>query len=593
MMKFIKKQTLVFTACTLLAYPVLADNTVLGTNAGAALPNDSDSNVMVGANAGAASDRNKSTIVGANAGAQNVDVVASVLFGFNVMPSATASSYGTVLGTRASYNASSSYHLTLLGYQAAYNANGPDQALLVGSEAGFSISESSVQSTYIGYHSGYLQDGQYNTAVGSESLYGKSTDSTGSYNGAMGFRAGYGIGNGNYNIAMGEGAGFDLDAGSYNVLVGARAGERVQDNSVDLDNSLYYASTFVGTLAGLDSASGAEKNSFLGVGAGAANQTGDDNLVIGAFADFADWSAIDDSARETIFTAEINTDSGITPLATDASRVVLIGAASKASANDVVSIGYGSSVSASGAIAIGSGANASHVESIAIGYGAQSHGDYIAVLGNDSTTVWHPAATGVTALGDASYRFNSLHSQSLDIAAVSGEDLSITLAADAAEDNGDAWQWTVADGAAFSLSNNISGTQTELVSLTNGGDLTVSGDVNVLSDRNFKKDIAFIDNALSLVNQLKPKRYYWRAEAGRDQSQHLGLIAQEVQTILPEVVKTRADGYLAVNYTALLPLLAQAGGEIAAQHDQQTTKLNALAERLNAIEAAITESGKE
>lgn len=572
---------------------VLAENTTYGTNAGAALTASADANVLIGENAGAANTNGDYiTAVGANAGRYAL-YGSAVVIGFNA--GATGSSYGSsdILGTRSGYNFATGY-VALFGFEAGYSMTSQSHQTFAGSEAGYfdTGSASAAYNNYLGYRAGYFIAGIENSAVGSEALYGRMAGNEASANSVLGYRAAYGIGEGDGNVALGEGAGYDLDAGSYNTLIGARAGERVQDNSSVPGDYSYSGSSFVGALSGLNSQSGAVSNSFFGAGAGATNQTGDNNLIIGAFTDFADWSAVDDVAREIIFSAEMHTSTGITALATDANRGTLIGAAGQLSADDVTGLGYGVNLSASGAIAIGAGSSASHSESIAIGYGAQSLGDYLAVLGNGGTSLWHPANHGLTSLGSSGYRFTNVYSQTLDVTASSGTALAITLAADAAEDAGDTWQLGVADEADFSLSNNLSGSQVVLFSLSHGGDLTMAGDVNVLSDLRYKKGIVAIDDALTLVNQLQPKRYYWLAAAGRDQREHFGLIAQEVAELLPEVVKTRADGYLSVNYPALLPLLAQASGELAARQDAQIQQFSALEARLEAIEAAIDGKGK-
>jgi len=45
----------------------------------------------------------------------------------------------------------------------------------------------------------------------------------------------------------------------------------------------------------------------------------------------------------------------------------------------------------------------------------------------------------------------------------------------------------------------------------------------------------------------------------------LGVIAQEVQSVLPEVVMERESGYLAVDYVKLVPVLIQAVKELSAR----------------------------
>ena len=60
----------------------------------------------------------------------------------------------------------------------------------------------------------------------------------------------------------------------------------------------------------------------------------------------------------------------------------------------------------------------------------------------------------------------------------------------------------------------------------------------------------------------------------------VGIIAQEVEKVLPEVVETRENGYKAVKYEKLTALLIQAVNEQQNQIEDLTTKINWLENRL-------------
>ncbi|TQV88073.1 tail fiber domain-containing protein [Aliikangiella coralliicola] len=568
-----------------LTFEVAAENTLYGTNAGASIT-AGDHNVLLGESAGASiGTRSENVFVGAEAGQAVLYSGEGVIFGYQAA-SQDQSIYGiTAIGTRAGLNNTNSYN-TLFGFEAGQNASNQRGLAIAGSSAGYANdgTNASPYNSFLGYRAAYNISGNFNVAIGSESLYGNVSDALPTETVAFGFRAAYGIGSSEGNVAVGEGAGYFLGDGTYNTLVGARAGENVQDNSYPTSEE---ASTMVGTLSGLESASGAKSNTFFGAAAGANNQTGDGNVVIGAFADFTDWSQLTEAQVETIFKSASGTATGLTPSSSNISNGTLIGSYGNISADFALAVGYNVNASGTGSVVIGAGANATHTKSIVIGYGASSHGDNIAVIGNNSTTGWHPHADGVTTLGRTDYRFTNLFSQSLTTIADSGSSAALTIAADAASDAGDSWQVVVADNGNFSFNNDISGSQSTLISLRNDGGLTVTGDVNVLSDANFKKNIVPIDDARNLINQLRPVSYIWRPQTFRDERQHSGLIAQEVETILPETVSTRSDGMKSINYVALLPVLAQAGGELNVKQNQQQQQLDSLDERLDAIEAAL------
>jgi len=100
--------------------------------------------------------------------------------------------------------------------------------------------------------------------------------------------------------------------------------------------------------------------------------------------------------------------------------------------------------------------------------------------------------------------------------------------------------------------------QTEGGSTSFGGDIYMNGTLLHSSDRRLKREIEPLAYGLNAITKLEPKMYYWKDKDQRYKS--FGLIAQEVQDILPELVLERdmEDGYLAVNYTEIIPVLINA-----------------------------------
>jgi hypothetical protein len=87
------------------------------------------------------------------------------------------------------------------------------------------------------------------------------------------------------------------------------------------------------------------------------------------------------------------------------------------------------------------------------------------------------------------------------------------------------------------------------------------------SDRKFKTNIAPVSNALGIVQAIGTKTFDWTDEylashGGEDgyfmQKQDFGVIAQDVQAVFPQAVRTRPDGSLAVDYEKLSTLAFQA-----------------------------------
>ena len=96
------------------------------------------------------------------------------------------------------------------------------------------------------------------------------------------------------------------------------------------------------------------------------------------------------------------------------------------------------------------------------------------------------------------------------------------------------------------------------------------------SDERLKENILPIDNALGKLRQLKGVMFDWKddvvaGKGGEDgyfvRKHDTGVIAQEVEAVLPEVVAERADGFKAVRYEKLAGLIIQAINELADQVD--------------------------
>ncbi|MCS4304139.1 tail fiber domain-containing protein [Chryseobacterium sp. BIGb0232] len=84
------------------------------------------------------------------------------------------------------------------------------------------------------------------------------------------------------------------------------------------------------------------------------------------------------------------------------------------------------------------------------------------------------------------------------------------------------------------------------------------------SDERLKKNITEIKSSREIINKLRPVSYFWnetgKKKGGNSQLQY-GLIAQEVEKVLPNIVSTDHDGYQSVNYNELIPLLLQTAQE--------------------------------
>lgn len=95
-----------------------------------------------------------------------------------------------------------------------------------------------------------------------------------------------------------------------------------------------------------------------------------------------------------------------------------------------------------------------------------------------------------------------------------------------------------------------------------GGSLTCTGNITAYSDRSMKKDLEVIPSALSKVSALTGYNFT-RIDSGE---RHTGLIAQDVQAVLPEAVM-ESEGKLSVAYGNLVGLLVEAIKELKREID--------------------------
>jgi hypothetical protein len=97
-----------------------------------------------------------------------------------------------------------------------------------------------------------------------------------------------------------------------------------------------------------------------------------------------------------------------------------------------------------------------------------------------------------------------------------------------------------------------------------------AGTINTTSDERAKDDITPITDALDKVQQLGG--YSFTLKATDEKSS--GVIAQEVQKVMPELVQEGAEGLLSVQYGNMVGLLIEAIKEQQAQIDELKQKLN-------------------
>ena len=143
-------------------------------------------------------------------------------------------------------------------------------------------------------------------------------------------------------------------------------------------------------------------------------------------------------------------------------------------------------------------------------------------------------------------------------------------------------------GATGGFSTNSNGQVNSLGVGTAGsgtaGEIRATADITAYysSDRRLKENIRNIKDPLNKVKQLNGVYYDWtdehiKSKGGEDgyfmRKQDIGMIAQEVEKILPEIVADREDGYKAIKYERVVAVLVEAVKELYEKVEVIETKI--------------------
>ena len=116
---------------------------------------------------------------------------------------------------------------------------------------------------------------------------------------------------------------------------------------------------------------------------------------------------------------------------------------------------------------------------------------------------------------------------------------------------------------------------------TLSNDLTVEGDIVISSDARLKANIVSLGSTLARLLLIDGKSYTMK----KDGKQKIGVLAQDIQKVFPELVSTDDRDMLAVNYQGLVPVLINALKE-------QDAKMKKQEKRLERLEAIISKMDK-
>ena len=187
-------------------------------------------------------------------------------------------------------------------------------------------------------------------------------------------------------------------------------------------------------------------------------------------------------------------------------------------------------------------------------------------------------ATGVFTLPD-------IANVSASIAAAAGGSGISSLVVDASPQLGgnlDLNSRNISGAGTINITGNIintgsahfSGSVTSSGNMFVDGLISASGDIIAFasSDERLKDNLTPIGSAIDKINQIGGYEFDWN-NSSEHSGHDVGVIAQEIEKVLPEVVATRKNGYLAVRYEKIVALLIQAVKEQQLQIEELKSKL--------------------
>lgn len=194
---------------------------------------------------------------------------------------------------------------------------------------------------------------------------------------------------------------------------------------------------------------------------------------------------------------------------------------------------------------------------------------YSASVSNTSVTLYYPASTEVP-----------INSGSVSFSLVKG--LEQTGANRKIAFYSGSSELTVDDGFAIDESGSviIGGSVSDFpldYKLVVSGSIKSTGTIFQASDAKLKENIRTIQGGLDAIRKIRGVNYTLKDSPILES----GVVAQEVQQSIPEVVSSDKNGYLSVNYTGLIPYLIEAVKTLESKNLDLENRLSKLEKKKN------------
>jgi hypothetical protein len=642
-------------------------NIVVGHSGGKGLAN-AQHNVLIGnliMSSGSTVTGGNNTIVGSNAYPNGIGGN-NVFFGYRTAYSAKDLSSTTAFGFQTLYNITTGLENLAFGPYAGYSLTGSNYVTLIGAYTNY-LGTTGTGSVFVGYNSGYNNNGNYNVGVGYNSSF---KNNTGGYNVFLGYKAGYENTTGSYNVYLGGFDGTGYATSSNNVFISDGAGNiyiRIPSTgnvligtTTDGGYKLYVNGNVAtvdrqyNTFNGITIYTGLSGSTNTAIGNPSGNQFplqnvqsgGNDNVAIGnatlqLLTTATRCVAVGNSAGRGITDgAGYGYDVAIGYEAMSLSNPgfsVAIGTQalySGVTGNNIVAVGNSAGKDAaigaqSTLLGANSGLKAAGTYNTLIGYSAGSQLTTAAkntYLGCFNGTGFETSSNNIfLSDGDGNVRIripstgNVLIGQTTDYGYkldVSGTTIlrstltytgatsastsyvlyfnnTTGLVTYAAAPSGSGTitgagttnylpLWTGSTALGNSVIFNT-GTTVGINISTPGYPLHVSGatsstsiyatnDIVAFSDQSVKTEVQVIENAIEKIKGIRGVTFV-RSDM-EDKTRRAGVIAQEVEKVLPEVISKNQDGTLAVAYGNLVSLLIEGIKELSEEITELKKKIN-------------------
>lgn len=524
-------------------------------------------------------------LIGEDAGLNLTTGKNNSFLGYEAGMNTTEGNNNIFLGKRSGHLATTAENNIFLGNGSGFNTISGKDNVFIGNQAGLMNTDGNYNSyvgyqsgrgsnsfynTFFGYRSGYHNtSGKNNIAIGFEAGYGAPLSGdglTGQSNVFLGYQSGYKTTTGKNNIFLGSWSGFNNTVGESNIFLGNGSGN---NNTTASDN------VFIGNLAGHENTIG-QRNVFIGETAGYSNLSGSYNTIMGYQAGYGQTGG--DGDFNTILGYQAGRD------IRNGYKNVLIGYQAGYKIRDNrynIIIGEGAGYNLEGTLDDEFSGQANLLLGLYAG-SALSTGSANIFMGLDAGYNCDPAAVDNIWIGLGAGR-SSASSGSVFIGKYAGynEDNDNKLIINTGYTGTDNLNNALVYGdfstnyfrhngyvainhsgnSAWGLTIGTDDPSTDFGLVVYGKAYSSSGTWSS-SDARLKRNIETYRGALSKITNLRGVSFDWRSneysDKGYDNTKQIGVIAQEVEEYIPEVVSEGPEGYKSVDYSKLTAVLIEA-----------------------------------